>query len=250
VITICLTYFRSLTLANLTAALYSIGRQDFSNVQRIIVVDNDTDDPMEAIKERIDAQAFPVPVGFTSRKHGMKNRTHAWSTNVALQDVDTKWAFFTRADYLLDFSAVAKFWAIADAQGNSWNGFVTSNGRHVHQDIDSAERSNWRAEGPSILHGIDFGYTCIDAGVWMATREIFRKVGGLDERLSNWGHAQTHFQYKLHSAGTECVRINETLFYHPAHGAERDLAIANQELQSIGVTAHELWARHEGANPY
>jgi glycosyltransferase involved in cell wall biosynthesis len=249
VITICLTYFRSLTLGNLAAALYSVGRQDLSSVVELVVVDNNTDDSANDIKAVIDAQPLPVPVRFLSYKHGNPARTHAWSTNVAIAQVKTPWVFFTRADYLLDFWAVAKFAAIARAQGDDWSGFVTSNGCHLQDDITECERSDWRVHGPRFC-GTVFDYTCIDAGVWMARRDQFDRVGGLNERLTAWGHAQTLFQYKLHSAGTECVRIHETLFFHPWHSGERDLAQAHQQLHDQGVNLKALWARHEGAQPY
>jgi hypothetical protein len=243
-ITICLTYFRSLTLTNLRAALDSIRCQNLTRVERIVVVDNNTDDQRDEI-EAIATAAFTVPVVFRSFKHGDPTRTHAWSTNMAVRDASTPWVFFTRADYILDQHAVAKFWAIAAAQGEDWNGFVTSNGKHLHACVEDC-RTLDLATAP----GVEFSYTCIDAGVWMARRSTFDHVGGLNERLSAWGHAQTHFQYKLHAAGTECVRINETLFFHPAHGGERDIAKAHADLAGIGVTAQELWQRYDGVRPY
>ena len=249
-ITICLTYFRSLALANLAAALYSVRRQDLSRVAALVVLDNATDDPRDAIEAVVASLDFPVPVVFRSFKHGDRNRTHAWSTNAAVEVAATPWVFFTRADYLLDFSTLAKFASIVDAQPQDWDGFVTSNGRHLHYDIGGCEQLCWRNSGPAALGGIDFEYTCVDAGVWMARRNSVIRVGGLDERLTAWGHAQTLFQHKLHLAGVECVRIRETLFFHPAHGAERDLAEAHRQLREIGATPQELWDRYEGAKPY
>ena len=249
-ITICLTYFRSLTLANLAAALHSVRRQDLSQVSEIVVVDNNTDDPPSALQSLIDQAAFPVPVRLRSFKHGDPARTHSWSTNAAVKEVSTPWVFFTRADYLLDFSAVAKFAAIVQAQGEGWSGFITSNGCHLWDDVERCERTSWRTDGPGLFRGIEFDYTCIDAGVWMAKRDVVKSVGGLNERLSAWGHAQTLFQYKLHAAGTECVRIHETLFYHPHHDAARDLALAHQQVRDHGIDVKTLWARYEGAQPY
>lgn len=108
-ITICCTYFRSLTLANLEAALYSVRRQDFSQVEEVVVLDNNTDDPAGAIEAVIDAQQFPVRVRFLSCKHEDLSRTQSWSTNVAVREARTPWVFCTRADYLLDFSTVEWF---------------------------------------------------------------------------------------------------------------------------------------------
>jgi GT2 family glycosyltransferase len=93
-------------------------------------------------------------------------------------------------------------------------------------------------------------YTVIDSGVWMARRAAFWHVGGLDEALAAWGHAQTHFQWKLHTSGVEFVRIPEILFYHPLHAAERDIALAHEQLRGIGIDIHKMWERYEGAKPY
>lgn len=255
-ITICLTYFRSLTLANLAAALYSVRRQDLSRVAALVVVDNNTEDTRDAIDEMIAGFDFPVPVVLRSFKHAELTRTHAWSTNIAVREAATEWVFFTRADYLLDFWALQKFGAIVDGQPDDWDGFVTSNGCHLNTGIETCETAavQWRDLGPehlrSLCGGVVFDYTCIDAGVWMARRSAFERVGGLNERLSAWGHAQTYFQYKLHAAGTECVRIQETLFYHPSHHGERNILTAHAQLSEQGVEIGALWARHAGAKPY
>lgn len=249
-ITVCLTYFRSLTLANLAAALYSVSRQDLSRVAQILVVDNDTADSPAAIRAVMDEAELSVPSRLLSIKHGDPNRTHAWSTNVAVRNTFTPWIFFTRADYLLDFSILTEFLEELDDRGPSWHGFLTANGCHLGADIAACEQSLWRAHGPGLFSGMHFDYTEIDAGVWMARRETFDRVGGLDEHLTAWGHAQTLFQHRLHESGVEFVRIPRTLFYHPHHAASRDLALAHQQLAARGVDLRALWARYLGAQPY
>ena len=57
-ITICLTYFKSLTLANLDAALHSVRQQDLTNVTEIVIVDNDTQDSLVAINNGIATISF------------------------------------------------------------------------------------------------------------------------------------------------------------------------------------------------
>lgn len=252
-ITICFTYFKSLSLANFQAALYSVWQQDLSYVNEIIIVDNDTADSVQDMQKVLDALPFSTPARLFSFKHGDPLKTHSWSTNVAVRKASTEWVFFCRADYVLDFDLVERFVDIIEEKPAGWNGFLTGNVYHLGADIAQCEQVRWRELGPETLRrlpGTVAEYTCIDAGVWMARRETFEQVGGLDEGLTAWGHAQTYFQYKLHRAGVECVRVPEVLFYHPQHAAPRDLDLAHQQLHDHGVDLRELWARHDGARVY
>lgn len=252
-ITICFTYFRSLTLANLRAALYSVRRQDFSRVNSLVVLDNNTDDSVESINRECEALEFPLPVQLHSYKHGDKTKTHSWSTNVAVSKAVTPWILFTRADYLLAFETVQRFTEVVDARPAGWNGFVTSNCYQLLIDVASCETSDWRTQGVELLRrapGNEIDYTCIDTGVWMARKQAFDEVGGLDEGLTAWGHAQTHFQYKLFQSGVDCVRIPEPLYLHTQHGAERDLGLAHQQLRDQGINLRELWERYHGVKFY
>jgi glycosyltransferase involved in cell wall biosynthesis len=252
-VTICFTYFKSLALANLEAALHSVYRQDLSGVESIVIVDNDTNDSEESVSRTVQGVGFKVPVRFFSFKHGDATRTHSWSTNVALSMVRTPWVLFTRADYLLDFDALRKFAYVVRGKPSDWNGFVTGNVYHLNIDIGACERTSWRVDGPRVLRampGAEADYTHIDAGVWMTRLESFDVVGGLNEKLTAWGHAQTHFQWKLSLAGVDFVRIPEVLFYHPLHAAERDIGVAHQQIAERGVDLRKMWARYEGAQPY
>lgn len=244
-ITICFTYFKSLTLANLAAALYSVSRQDLSKVKEVVIVDNDTNDLKQDILDVIVALKFPVPVRLWSEKHMEITRTHSWSTNRAVREVTTPWFLFTRADYLLAFDVVKKFSALAEG-----NRFITSNGCHLGIGVEECERSMWRTHGPRWMDGVVFDYTIVDTGVYMMCLDAFNKVDGLDESLTAWGHAQTDFQYRLHESGVEFARISETLFWHPGHGGEKDIELAHKQLAGVGRNLKKMWARYEGVNPY
>ena len=191
---------------------------------------------------------FTVPVYFSSFKHRDKTKTHAWSTNAAVERAQTSWVFFTRADYILDWGIVNEFVQIADKKPEDWNGFITSYGFHLNHDIGHVNFTNWRHvdEFPRHLPGVLIDYSKVDTGVWMMPKAGFNAVGGLDERLSAWGHAQTHFQHKLWEAGTEFVVIPKTMFFHPLHSAERDLDLANRQIAEIGADLRGMWARHPG----
>lgn len=252
-ITVCFTYFRSLALANLSAALHSLRCQDFSDVDSIVIVDNNTEDAELDVLKTVDPLSFPVPVRVFSLKHADVSKTHSWSTNFAVGYAQTPWVLFTRADYLLDFDLIRRFSSIVKAKPREWDGFITAHVRHLFVDVGYCEATSWRTSGVRALYtlpGQEETYTDIDAGVWMARRATFDMVGGLDERLTMWGHAQTHFQWKLHTIGTEFVRIPEALFHHPQHSAERDLSAAHRQLQDYGINLKELWARYKGPQPY
>lgn len=252
-ITISFVYFRSLNLDHLEAALYSVRRQDFSSVERLVVVDNNTDDELWRIEAIVKRLAFPVPVAIQSHKHHDSTKTHSWSTNVAVRAGFTPWIFFTRADYLLEFDIVKQFVGEINDRSAMWNGFITSTGCYLGENLVSHEQTLWRQNGPYLLGrtGLTYDHTSIDAGVWMAKRDAFDLVGGLNEKLTAWGHAQTHFQWKLYKNGVEFRRIPEVLFYHLDHGGgEKDLGVANQPLAEQGIDLHEMWARYEGQRPY
>lgn len=249
-ITVCLVYFRSLTLKNLEASLYSVAMQDMERVESIVILDNNTSDGWKDVINVVDAQPFAVKTEVVSDKHGDSSRTHSWSTNTAVRLVRTPWVFFTRADYLLETNTLQKFLMVIDTKPMNWDGFVTANGCYLPITIQECEQGEWRNYGLQKFGGVHYDYTSIDSGVWLGRKDSFARVGGLDERLTAWGHAQTHFQWKLYKAGVESVRIPEVLFYHTAHGGEKDLSIAHLQLSSIGVDIREMWERYEGSKVY
>jgi GT2 family glycosyltransferase len=141
----------------------------------------------------------------------------------------------------------------AARHSKGWDGFVTGDCYWLHTDIATVEATDWRRAGAALLRqqpGAVAAHSEVDTGVWMTTRAAFERVGGLEEALTAWGHAQTHFQWKLHKAGTETVRIPRVLYYHPMHGAPRDLALANAQLAQQGLDIKELWARYDGEHGY
>jgi len=250
---ICFIYFKSLTLVNLAASLYALRQQDFSQVQEVIVLDNNTLDTWENIHGAIDEQAFPVPVRLLSYKHGDESKTHAWSSNAVIREVSTPWLLFTRADYILDFNLVSKM-AVARAENPpGWDGFIVPNGYHLAEDVFSCEGTTWRRDGAGVLRGqagVEYDYGVVDSGVWMGRRDSWERVGGLDEALVAWGHAQTCFQFKLYEAGVMFHHVPEVLTYHPRHEAERDLELAHQQVKDLGFDMRQMWARYPGTRPY
>lgn len=253
-VTVCLTYFKSLELDNLRAALYSLRKQAFRDSWReLVVVDNDTKDTQPEIAACINELAFDIPTRLLSYKHGDDSRTHSWSTNMAVRATSTNWVFYTRADYVLDFGFVARCQSQVATRHKGWDGFVTGDCYQLHVPVQRCEQTAWRHNGPHQLRelpGVVAAHTAIDTGVWMTTRAAFEKVGGLEETLTAWGHAQTHFQWKLHRAGTETHRFAEVLYYHPHHGGPRDLSVATAQLAQHGIDIKDLWKRYDGEHIY
>jgi GT2 family glycosyltransferase len=250
VISVCVVHFKHVTLAHLQAALATVREQDLSHVGEVIVLDNDTADDPRDVVEIVKALAFPVRAYVRTRKHGDPARTHAWSTNAVVQTATQPWIFFTRADYLLARDALSRLWAAAAGDQDC---FATGRVYHLAVDLTACERTTWRTDGASVLRalpGKEEDYMAIDAGVWLLSKAAFARVGGLDERLTAWGHAQTHFQHKLHQLGTRFAVVQEPLFFHPRHGGPRDLALATQQLENIGVDVRDLWSRYDGRHPY
>jgi hypothetical protein len=249
-----MTYFKSLQLANLEAALYSVGRQRLDHVQEIILLDNNTEDTYEDVKWAVEHAKVPKPVSIIQAKHGDRTKTHAWSSNRVIGQAKTPWVFFTRADYILDFRLLDKcMMVIEQYPRDDWDGFITGHVYHLGVDIGVVNHAAWRQEGPQVLKGlpgVENDYTSIDSGVWMGRRASWERVGGLDERLTAWGHAQTDFQHRLYETGTEFVKIHEALFYHPQHSAERDINAAHEQLKAQGRDIREMWKRYDGKKPY
>jgi hypothetical protein len=248
-ITICMTYFKSLELANLSAALHSVCCQDLSRVDKLVLLDNDTPDSPESIAALVEGCNFPMPVQLLSYKHGRSELTHAWSTNTAVAEAGTAYVFFTRADYLLSYSLLQRSAMALDARLTGHT-FVTAHGSHLYMEVAEVEATRWRTDGPDQLSGATFDYTNIDSGVWMTRKDTFDLVGGLDEHLTAWGHSQTEFQHRLHLQGVEFVRIPWPLFFHPRHGGPRDMDLAHAQLRDRGYEAKDLWQRYQGASPY
>lgn len=246
--TICLVHFKTMPMASLEAAVWSLRQQDLSRIDEIVIVDNNSD----ALPSDIYAltSTLYIRTRVISSKHQDLTRTHAWATNLVVAQVESPWFLMTRSDYLLASNTLEKFHAVIDAQPSDWNGFVTGDGSHLTVPLGECERLGWRQRGVESLGGSRFDYTLIDAGVWMMRRAAFDKIEGLNEGLAAWGHSQTEFQYRLYASGVDFIRVPEVLFVHPLHAGERDIAKANEQLAASGGDLKNMWDRYHGVSPY
>lgn len=247
---IAFIHFRTLGLAHLDAAWFTLAKQDFTDVAHVVVLDNNTDDDPRAIEEVLDRYPIPVPRILCFSKHGVPTRTQSWSVNEAARLVQAEWFFLARSDFLLDYDCLRRLRLKRDARLDAnpdWRGFVTS---YCHQMGYDEQMSNtdalapytlpeaeWRTDprGPSMLVGQVSAYrfhtTDQDAGVWLTRRRLIHEVGGLNEQMVSWGFQQQAFQRALLRHHVEIINVPEYLFHHQHHYAVRDFNQAQAELR-------------------
>ena len=249
-IDLVLVHFRTTGLAHFEAAWFTLARQDFTDIGHVIVLDNNTDDRQDQLQAITDREPIPVPLIWSLHKHQDPRRTHAWSVNQAMRVAVHPWVFFTRSDFLLDYTCVARFRAERDAHGPPWPGLVTSWCYQMGYDDQlsntdalapySLPEAPWRLDpdGPRSLIGhvpaVPFQTSHLDAGVWLARKEDWQRTGGLNEKLVSWGYAQQSWQRALRRTGVDVVQLPAYLFMHQHHAAPRDFAQASREFAQYG----------------
>jgi len=236
VISIAFIHFKTLNLHHLDAALFTLAKQDFKGVKEFIVLDNNSDEPVDLITSALSAYQFPIQPKLVSLKHGDLRRTHTWSSNEAFRQTNQPWVFLCRSDFLLDYDCLSKFVTIAN--NFEWRkAFITSYCQQMgcddalsNTDVlveHSYADAGWRThpDGPkSLVNAVPSNYfhdTDQDAGVYLMDREAWQCSGGLDERLVGWGTNQSRWQNSLPRYGTKIFNIEEYLFHHQHHWAER-----------------------------
>lgn len=239
-------FFRTLRLEHLDAAWYTLARQDFTDVGRVLFIDNNTAYAAEEIERVLNRYPIPVPRILCWQKHGDSSRTQSWSCNYAARTATADWLFLTRADFLLNYECLTLLRAERDSAPHD-RVFITS---WCHQMAYDNQLSNtdalapysepgapWRTDplGPRGLignvPGLFFQDTHVDAGVWLIKRSLVAEAGGLNEKMVSWGFQQQAFQRKLaYSLGVDIRVIPDYLFHHQHHAAPRDFYKANAEL--------------------
>lgn len=246
-VTICFVHFRTTELIHLDAAWYSLSKQDFTNVNCVVFLDNNTLHDHESIQEVLYRYPLPVPLILCFAKHGDLTKTHSWSVNTVCNLAPGPYILFLRTDYILAFDALEKLYKEAQklhARGK--RPFVTS---HCFQmgydanlsntdDVVDIEKYGWREKGMSALlcHPwyVPFTNTDKDAGVWFTSFILLSDAGWMNEKLVSWGYQQSVFQRKLKSAGGYIVSLAEYLFAHQHHYAPRDFKQAEAEYNAYG----------------
>lgn len=254
-VSVCFVFFRSTDLANLDAAWYSLSRQRLDCVNEIYFLDNNTEFEVSAIEDVLRRYEFKrqedgsaVPVRCDWRKHGNPSWTHSWSVNYMHGRSQGPLLFFTRADYILDFSCLSQMYRVLEVEGrpllvSGWC-YQMAYDRELlpYNPVADIKSVDWRRHGPRIfvdrLPGHCFHETDQDAGVWLCSHDSIRAVGGMNERLVSWGYQQSTFQRALKNAGTPSIAVPRYLFYHMPHGGfapgARDFSQARLEYEKFG----------------
>lgn len=246
-IDLCLVHFTTLTLTHLDAAWYSVSRQSFRDVARVVVLDNNSGSDRAAVAAILTRYPIPVPIVVEYQTHGDPAKTHSWSVNRMLRDLATApRVLFTRSDYILAFDALARLRAYDEAHpterlfvsGWCWQMAYDRDAQNIDATVD-IEPYDWRRRGMSALlqhpYAFRFHETDLDAGVWFTQRQAVLNVGGLNEGMSSWGFQQSEFQRRLTRSGVRCHAIPDYLFAHQHHYADRDFRRARTE-----------WVTHSG----
>lgn len=247
-ISVGFVYFRTLDLIHLDAAWYSLSRQDFTGVNSVVFLDNNTDQSPEAIDEVLDRYPLPVPLTIINTKHGDPTKTQSWSVNTVVRRCEGPWIFFTRADYILAFDCVTRLRAMANealvqnlrpfVSAWCWQMAYDSNAGNIDGHVD-IEQYGWREGGMAALqkhpYAIRFHDTDQDAGVWLTHKDWFIEAGWMNEQMAGWGYQQSTFQRALHlRSKVTCMAVQDYLFAHQHHYAVRDFAQADREYRLHG----------------
>ena len=255
-ISICFVHFDGgLDLRHLDAAWFSLSKQDFTGVNQVCFFDNNSPDSIDAIAAVLYRYPMPVPVHYEFAKHGDATKTQSWSVNHVCDTAKGPQILFTRSDYILDFTTVARFRHVSENLpfNARQTAFITSYAYHMAFDergdqrivgFRDIEQYGWREHGPQVLlekvNGWKVDSSHLDAGVWLTQKALWALVGGLDERLSAWGYQQTVFQRALAQVGVHFPVLPEYLFFHQHHAAPRSYDVAKVELAEIGLSVAEL----------
>ena len=233
-LTVIFIYFRTLTLDHLDAAWFSLSQQDLTSVEEIIVLDNNTDDAPDAIRDRLDHYPVSVPVRVVSEKHGDPRRTHCWSSNRAFELSTTDNLFVTRADFLLNPDCLARFRAAQVREAamftTSWCHQMGCDASLSNTDVladHSKPDAGWRTDprGAASLVGAvpanHFHATDVDAGVYLTYQSVWVVVGRFNESMVGWGVNQQDWQRRIARHRLHLTVIPDYLFHHQHHYAPR-----------------------------
>jgi hypothetical protein len=247
-IDICFVHFRTLNLEHLDAAWYSLSKQDFSGVRNVFFLDNNTEYSPDSILSVLYRYPLPCPLWLNFHKHGLSDRTQSWSVNTVCKAALSPWVFFTRTDYILAFDCLSKLWERAEGltaqglrcflSGWCWQMAYDREARNIDAQVD-IEQYNWRELGMEALlrhpYAFRFHETDQDAGVWLTKKENLARAGWMNEGMVSWGFQQSTFQRALRNqAAVHCEAIQDYLFAHQHHYAERDFGKASQEYLNHG----------------
>lgn len=247
-ITIGFVHFKTCSLLHFERAWTTVARQNVDFTERVLVYDNDSETDREALLATLDAMPVSPFLSVRFDTHGDLTKTHPYSVNRIVEQVETEWLLFTRSDYLLAPDAVPALWHEATTmEAFGLKPFVS--GWCYQSAYDREQRDlppfnidglPWRSDFTILTSGAVPGYcfheTDLDAGVWLTKAEYLREAGPMNEALSAWGYSQSTYQRVLtHKAGVTCRALPRYVSFHQQHGVwARDHTVARQQYNTFG----------------
>jgi hypothetical protein len=237
-LSIVFTFYQTLDLDHLERALYSLSRQtELGRADELVFVDNNTVFHPDEIRAVVEQYRIPMRLSYHFQKHGNPDRRHSWSANYGIRAADNEMFFFTRADYILMEDALERMTdecageGLTFASGWCWQ-MACERGGTPYEAVPSYEAYAWRRNVRFLLqhtHAHRFHETDKDAGVFATTKEAIALGGWYDEAMISFGYQQSTLQRRMRNAGVCMTAIQDYLFCHQHHEADRDFNRAHAE---------------------
>ena len=238
-LSIVFTFYRTLDLKHLERALCSLSMQTaLDQATELVFVDNNTNyAPVEIENVVREYEELLPEVKYHFMKHGQSDRCHSWSANYGIRAAENDLVFFTRADYILMEDCLERMLAgMRDEQMAFMSGWcyqmACQRGGEPYEMEPPYEAFGWRDNVRNLLlwpHAHLFHETDKDAGTYLTTRTAVAAGGWYDELMVSFGYQQSTLQRQMSNAGVRMEAIQEFLFCHQHHEADRDFARARHE---------------------
>jgi len=237
-LSIVFVFYQTLDLGHLERAVYSLTKQTaLDRASELVFVDNNTHYEPDEIRAVVEPHFQEPFVKYHFLKHGDSSRRHSWSANYGIQAAVNELFFFTRADYILMEDALER---MADKAGENPLSFVSGWCWQMGYDRQTEmteteppyEAYAWRTNARFLLqypYAFRFHETDQDAGTYVTSKAAMGKGGWYDEAMVHFGYQQSTLQRRMRAAGVEMRAIQDYLFCHQHHEADRNFVRALQE---------------------
>lgn len=232
-------FYRTLDLDHLERAIYSLARQTgLGLASELVFVDNNTAYEPEAIRAVVEPHFQEPFVKYHFLKHGVDSRRHSWSANYGIRAAANEDFFFTRADFILMEDCLERMAMTAresqqPALATGWGWYLARSADEAGLHIDVPyEDYDWRNNVRALLQypsSLRFHDTALDAGVFVTSKAAIELGGWYDEAMINFGFQQSTLQRHMSNAGVYMVAIEDYLFCHQHHAADRNFERAWDE---------------------
>lgn len=238
-LSIVFVFYQTLDLDHLERAIFSLAKQTgLSRASELVFVDNNTVYDPAAIQTVVEMFEWPFPICYHWCKHGDDNRRHSWSANFGIRAATNELFFFTRADFILMEDCLERMAAAAldgaqPALATSWGWYLAREEEHAGLKAEVPyETYGWRQDARALFRhpsALQFRETALDAGVFVTSKKAMALGGWYDELMINFGFQQSTLQRRMRNAGVRMTAVEDYLFCHQHHAADRDFDRAWRE---------------------